>query len=313
MTTTTIKVHVSAADSIKNACQCGWQRIQVDFSDWTQSEREYLAFRVKDDEGASLDVSIAPPSAEQLRKWVAERLVEVWKKNAEEKAQALADIEAVKALLVALRGIPTEQLEATHDVSHVTRYNTELASAALKELGIVNLSRGGAIRPDQFGRGDDYAAKLAADEARKQQEKAQQETKRAANEAKAAENLQAILYTVPDTLRAKFEAGFATNNELEESYRASLFAEIGLPEDTSYREKLLTALTDSEFVTLMAARKRFPDFKVDPYLVWYYREATDDDDESIVDSDGEVKVEERIVQVMVERHGVTALGKIPLV
>ena len=109
MTTTTIKVHVSAADSIKNACQCGWQRIQVDFSDWLQAEREYLATRVKDDEGASLDVSIAPPSAEQLRKWVGERLVEVWKNSAAEKAQALADIEAVKTKLAELRELPTEK------------------------------------------------------------------------------------------------------------------------------------------------------------------------------------------------------------
>lgn len=312
MTTTTIKVHVSAADSIKNACQCGWQRIQIDFSTWTQAEREYLATRVKDDEGASLDVSIAPPTSEQLQRWVTDQLAAIQRKRDEEKAQGLADIEAVKARLVELRALPTESLESTHDVSPVTGYNTGRASTALRAIGIESLKRGGAVEPSQFGRGEDYASKIVADEARKQQAQAQQEATRAANEAAAEANLQAILSAVPPTLRAKFEAGFADRDEIEESYRASLLAEIGLPADTTGKEKLLTSLSDSEFVTLTETRKRFPDFQVAPYLVWDWRKATADDNESDVDNDGDVKVEERIVQVMVTRHGVTALGKIPL-
>jgi hypothetical protein len=315
MTTTTIKVHVSAADSIKNACQCGWQRIQVDFSDWLQAEREYLATRVKDDEGASLDVSIAPPSAEQLRQWVNEKLSEIEKERAVKKAQALADIEAVKTRLFELRGIPTEQLAATHDVSHVTGHNRERANAALVALGTVTTFMG-LVEPKHFGRIEDYLSRVAADEEQIRAAKERDSAERAAYEAKAEANFRAILAAVPDTLRAKFEAGFAHRDEIERSYKASLLAEIGLPEDTTVREKLLTTLSNSEFETLVEARKLFPDLKVDPYLVWSYRKATDsdyDDDKIEVDSDGEVRVEERIVQVIIKRNGVTALGKIPLV
>ena len=57
---------------------------------------------------------------------------------------------------------------------------------------------------------------------------------------------------------------------------------------------------------------RLLDLKVEPYLVWSYRKATEDDDESIVDSDGDVKVTERILQVQIERCGVRVLGKIPM-
>lgn len=310
MTTTTIKVHISAADSIKHACQCGWVRFQVDFAEWSVEERAYLAGLVKDDEGATLDRSIAPPTAERLLDWLRAQLAE---KAGQAGRQAAEDIATARTNIERKRTESIDRLSAKIDLFYFCGYS-DRRNVALDAIGQAHTDDG-YVTPEQLGRGEEWAQYLAEKAAKEAAEKAAKEADAAriteAN-ARAEENFKLRLAAVPSLLREKYESGFANRAQVDEVFKAQLLKEFGLDADTTGYEESIKTLSDSEFIALKAAREEFPEFEVNPYLVWDWRKATDDDESEDVDRDGEVKVSERIIQILLERHGVTAIGKIPM-
>jgi hypothetical protein len=329
MTTTTIKVHVSAADSIKNACQCGWQRIQVDFSAWNQAEREYLATCVKDDEGASLNASIAPPTAEQLRQWVTDQLDAIQRKLDEKKAQALADIEAVRVRIAELQTAPIAEF---WNLDPVTGYSNERAFDALAALGFDSTRRSGGrkerLYPDQIGRGNEWTAELQRQAAEQAEKDAEREAKNAeinaaaaAREAAKQAEYDALYARLPEEMRTRDDAGYLAEGDLKSALRALIRADAKLPPCEGWQHKYtLSALTAEQYAALQDAIKAAPEgASVTPCVVYDgggYRKATDDDDEDDVDSDGEVALprenERTHAVIKWTRGGIECTSQMPL-
>jgi hypothetical protein len=98
MSTTTILVWTSAKSAVLHSCQHGWRRLDVDTSELTPEQRELLASRVVEDQGARYGVrsmgcgldghavdgfDVAPPTVEGLRFHLQRRLDEIASQNAE--------------------------------------------------------------------------------------------------------------------------------------------------------------------------------------------------------------------------------------
>ncbi len=312
--TTTIFVKISAADAVKSACECGQRAINVDLSTWTPDEREWLAGKVKDDQGARLDRSIAPPTPERLHEWVQQQLAAAAAERAATETERVRFAQQSEDDVVAMRTyintLTTAPLQEKWDTYGVTGNSVRRASAALDALGIQHWNE--YVTPYSIGRGDEWDAKLAADKAVREAKEAEDEAERKVKCARAEAEFSARVAAVPAVLREKFEAGFATRDEIDYAYLAIALEELGLQHDDTSKEEKITTLSDEEFAALKEARARFPEFAVEPMLVWSYRKSNDDDDDSVIDRDGDVKVEERIIQVIIERHGLMILGKIPM-
>lgn len=63
-TTTTILVHTSAASAVRHSCQHGWHRVDLDTSELTEEQRELLAERVDEDQGARYQRRVAGSRSE---------------------------------------------------------------------------------------------------------------------------------------------------------------------------------------------------------------------------------------------------------
>lgn len=125
--------------------------------------------------------------------------------------------------------------------------------------------------------------------------KAKREAEEAAKQAEYEEQYARL----PESLRARYEAGFAKEKEIAEALQALWRADAGLGDgcvepDDWYDAKKPSSLTDEQFAALQKLRRELhEDFSVEPmriYLERAYRTATEDDDSDEIDRDGEVRI-----------------------
>lgn len=116
--------------------------------------------------------------------------------------------------------------------------------------------------------------------------------KAAAKKAAAAAARDAFYHRLPEALRERDNAGYASEAEIADGIRALCLADAGLPSPPVHGEaEVIDVLTDVEWKALKAARERAPKgATVEPVeLISEYRDATAEDDPDDVDSDGEIR------------------------
>lgn len=140
-------------------------------------------------------------------------------------------------------------------------------------------------------------------------------------EAKADAAYTALYERLPEALRQRHEAGFASAHEVSTAMRRLALADVGQELDSwclapEHRSEELLELSEAEFSTLQAARDEAPpSATVEPHRIWIasYRPATEEElDDGLGDDDDEIeeRFDERrvlLVRWHVGRLGVTAV------
>lgn len=142
---------------------------------------------------------------------------------------------------------------------------------------------------------ENTAAKAAAI-ASVQPEIARIREEQAAAEKRAAEERESTIARLPAGFRARIAGGFASKGQVDNAIRKLALTDAGLKAETYECAEKLDTLTDDEFAALTATRERLakdlPGATVEPVTLadakGHYRKATEDDDESEIDKDGEV-------------------------
>jgi len=321
-TTTTIFVNISAQDAIKQSCQCGWQRIEANLSDYTPSEREMLASVVKSDNGIKLDHSVAPPTSDALHRHVSDLV-------AAKLEQAVRDIQEVRAAVESAKALPFDKLSSAIQSTCASHDQTARRKAALDALGLTyGMSYSGPfLTPASVGREAEFEAYEADRLAKEEAARAKRETKEAAVRAERKAKEEAIraeydaLYArLPEELRERDEAGFA-GSEVKSAIKALIRADAELPPCEGWEKKdMIDSLSADEFVAFKRAEQAAPEgATVEAETVYNgggYRKATADDDPDDIDDDGEVAIprenERRRAVIRWSRGGIEVVSQLPL-
>jgi hypothetical protein len=214
MTTTTILVHTSAASAVRHSCQHGWHRVEIDTSTLTPDERELLASRVHERDGARYDsdYDVAPPTVDglvaHLRAALAERAAET-KRKAEREAELASKATAVLAELETWRTRPIGDLLYNDFDAHRVGWALHATGDEIRAAGLDPASS----LASALGRSDELRAEIerrkAARTAEREAAKAEKERVEEANRAKLREIVQEIepeLLPVLDANRARVSA-----------------------------------------------------------------------------------------------------------
>jgi hypothetical protein len=136
-------------------------------------------------------------------------------------------------------------------------------------------------------------------EAEAAEKAAKEEAKKEAKEAEATE-YRAYYALLPETVRERHSAGFASEDEIVDLVGKMILADAELTDaghafDRCAGTEGLDVLTDEQFATLQAVKKRAPEgAEAVPVTAFerdsYYRPADASDEDIDIDSDGEVKV-----------------------
>lgn len=166
------------------------------------------------------------------------------------------------------------------------------------------------LRPSLY---DQYERECAEKQRREKEQKVRREAQQS--------EYQQFYARLPESLRERNEAGYATEQEVSTAIYELILKEHHFSEAArDYHEsEKITSLTDAEFSRLKQVRESLLDrgfaeehgATADAYEVPYYRPATDDDSDDEIDDDGDVKDYDRCIIVAWEQAGLDIAARVP--
>lgn len=311
-----ITVLVDQARALREGINAPSHRVTIDVdpAELTETEREVLAGLLKDGHdttrscftacGKHRTLTIVSQDLAGIRRGIQELLD--WRAELAAEA-AKAQAEADRKISAALATGPDyrEQLVTLRDGEVVDAYIESETTVTIElpckpKPGYLPAASEKAKRRLESAREDvRREVQLRREAARPELERLQ----KAKLDREAAEEAayNALYERLPEALRQRHEAGFASAHEVSTAMRRLALADVGQELDSwclapEHRSEELLELTEAEFATLQTARDEAPpSATVEPHRIWIasYRPATEEElDDGLGDDDDEI--EERI-------------------
>lgn len=302
--------------------------VEINPEELSQEEREVLAEHLDADGHDCTRIRIVKPTLEGVR----ERLTELVEFAAKERAEeARRNQEYEQEVLAAIEAGPEYETRYAYLSAETVEYkNYQQALTVPVQLPFTKapITWGRTLSEATQQAWQDFEKQVEQSRRetlaklrpqleelhRKEQERAQAQKREAAakKEADQAEYAK-LVARLPETLRERYEAGYASYAEVVEAIVSLCLADKGFtakPFEYSEDEKLET-LTGAEFVKLKAVRAELSEGQTaEPYEISYYRPATEDDDVDEIDSDGEVKEYDRCIVVAWKQAGLSIAARV---